>query len=69
MPTLLKLKKLLSMNNKALVIPGIWKMKKEQVLKAIQDAGFRIVESGNNVELRPLGAKTHIRKRVQKVRK
>ena len=65
--TLIVLKKLLSMQNKNNKVKGVWRMKRAQVIQAIRDLGYSIVETGTNTELRPLGAKTHVRKKVVKI--
>ena len=54
MISVLQLKKLLSKHNNEVRIPNLWKMNRKQILKAIEEAGFRVEESALTIELRPL---------------
>lgn len=69
MTTLLVLKRLLSLHNKTGKVAGLWRMKRAEVLEVIRKHGYTVVETGANVELRPLGGRTHVRKKVLKTRK
>ena len=64
-----QLQQLIAKHNKAFKIMGVWKMNREQLLKAIDDNGYEVVDREKRIELRPKGAKSHFRKKVQKVPK
>ena len=69
MVNITQLRQLIAKHNKAFKVMGVWKMKREELLKVISDNGYEVVDGGKNVELRPKGAKTHFRKKFQKVKK
>jgi hypothetical protein len=63
------LKQLLSLHNKVNKVKGVWQMNRGELLGAIAANGYTIVETPTHVELRPLGGRTHTRKRVLTVKK
>ncbi len=69
MVNITQLRQLIAKHNKAFKVMGVWKMKREELLKVINDNGYEVVDGSKNVELRPKGAKTHFKKKVQKVKK
>ena len=68
-PDVNTLKKLLSSVNKNFKIRGIWKMKRAQLLQKIRSEGYKVEDHPTWAELRPLGGKTHVRKRIVIVEK
>jgi hypothetical protein len=57
------------MKNKTLNVKYIWRMRRKAVEDLIESSGYMVVETGSKVELRPLGGKTHIRKKIVKTRR